>query len=260
MSGVRLDGQLQREPGGTSIVLLAHHFYGCPASFHAVRLASDPTQQVLVTIARPLPFTLEPVKRGVERVHIDLADLSDGVYKAVSVKQFDFQQTVWLKVRLHQVIELTTDPFYALQWFGSCTLPFTFHCGHQEVLRVYGTSERIRQAAQQYPQLLCKHCTRAVENQVACESNQRLGCSELYGTPKQVGWANAIRWRALKDLVAWEQEWERFEATAKSYGLNPEDLDHYLFCLKVQDQAVWWIARRGLSLWALFEGLRQEGY
>ena len=260
MSGVRLDGQLQRVPGGSSIVLLAHHFYGCPASFQAVRLASDPTQQVLVTVARPLPFTLEPVKRGVERVHIDLADLADGVYKAVSVKQYDYQQTVWLRVRLHQVIELTTDPLFALQWFGSVALPFTFHCGHAEVLRVYGSPSRIQQAAQQYPQLLCKHCTRAVENQVACESNRQLGCAELYGTPKQVGWANAIRWRALKDLVAWEHQWERFEATAKSYGVNPEDLDHYLFCLKVQDQAVWWIARRDLSLWGLLRGLQQEGY
>ena len=61
-------------------------------------------------------------------------------------------------------------------------------------------------------------------------------------------------------MVAWEQAWERFEFTAKSYGVDPEDLDYYLFCLKMQDQAVWWIARRGLSLWGLLRGLQQEGY
>jgi len=260
MSTVRLDGQLQQVPGGSSIVLLSHHLYGCPASFQAMRLASDPIQQVLVPVVRPIPFTLEPVKRGVERVHIDLVDLADGVYKAVSVRQYDWQQTVWLKVRLHQVIELTTDRVFALQWFGSCTLPFTLHCGHTEVVRVYGPPERVRQAAQQYPQVLCKHCTRATENQVAAASNRQLGCAALVGTPKQVGWAESIRWRALKDLVAWEYQWERFEATAKSYGVHPEDLDHYLFCLKVQDRAVWWIERRDLGLWALLRGLQQEGY
>lgn len=81
MTTVRLDGQLQQVPGGSSLVLLSHHAYGCPASLHTVRLASDPTQQVLATIAQPIPFTLEPVKRGVERLHIDLADLRDGVTK-----------------------------------------------------------------------------------------------------------------------------------------------------------------------------------
>lgn len=234
-----LDGQFVRtEDKDPYLVLLSNHHYGCPASLTRVQLATDPIEQTFVPDVIIAATSIEPIQRGMERLWYDVNALQSGVYTAVSVKEHDYVQTVWLEIRDHRLTSVTTNKGFALSWCGRTVATLTMLCGHVETVRVYGAPQRRQHALERLPYEWCNQCAYAVMINVASAQNQGLGCSPLYGSPKQIGWAETIRWRILKDLIAWEEQWDAFEAALSQHRLYPEDADHYLFCLKVQDRGL----------------------
>jgi hypothetical protein len=261
--GLRLDGQLLKtEESDRWIVLLANHHYRCPATLMPVTLHANAMEQQFIP-AGPAqhPVRIEEPQRGQEHAWYAVDHLSAGVYEAQSVWERDYSQRVWFRITPeHQIAEVSNDRDFALGWLGMAELAIAMGCGHTETLRLYGDPHRIGQARQQYQQANCRHCHREALYHAATVTNQALDCVPLQGTPKQIHWAERIRATTLEPMLAYEHQWDEFLGELEARKLGPEDAAYFLWCLKQQENARWWIEQRDLDLWGCFRYFRDQNY
>ena len=91
-------------------------------------------------------------------------------------------------------------------------------CGEEVVVKFfYSESEKVRRAKAK--KALCGKCWKAQNNAKAAEYNRRRGYARLYGTPKQIEWAEKIRKENISKVVKAlkEQGHNEFAKRAEAY-------------------------------------------
>ncbi|WP_051917334.1 hypothetical protein [Bifidobacterium saguini] len=114
----------------------------------------------------------------------------------------------------------------------------TYKCGHEDRIQIYGTNvhgERDRKAAW-YNTIDCPECRKANAARWCAEH----GCAPLEGSPKQVAWAETIRFEAIAGL---ETLYEEMQANNPPETVS-ENARSVIRQAKGETRAVWWIDNR----------------
>lgn len=112
-----------------------------------------------------------------------------------------------------------------------------YKCGHEENVNLNG-----RQNSQSYADWLaagvCKKCYEAEKIAERNAYNEAEGLPELTGTPRQVEWANKLRYELYKKIKALLQYVDKSEEDYKK---------QFVEWLKSQNTATFWINNRDKS-------------
>jgi hypothetical protein len=94
----------------------------------------------------------------------------------------------------------------------------------------------------------CGECERAAQRAAVEEAAVAQGLPELVGTPKQIAWAQTIRYEVLARVACEREELaaggRRENATEERYAQMLKEFDACAAKLRGQRKAWWWIDRR----------------
>lgn len=115
----------------------------------------------------------------------------------------------------------------------------TFACGHQRLYKFFNYGDTFSDMGRRIKECgesLCPDCKRAEINSSAAAAKEARGLSDLYGSPKQVAWANTIREEAFCSL----------ESVSHYYPnrITPEQLNDWKSRMNKITLAKWWIDNR----------------